>query len=312
VGLGLWRVRHLLEWLPRDGPELGYVLALRKHLNLLKSREGPKRMPAIQGKPLPGPLPVHVMTGESHWHLTCFCLYSLLEQSEAAVGITVHEDGSLTNDQRGEMVRILPQAQFVSPEQAEQTVDRFLPNQHFPALRRMRETLGLMRKLVDVHAGKTEPTLFIDSDVLFHRNPEFVTSWFRTGQQPVYILDYQDAYGYPSEVLEAVYGRPMPSRVNTGLTGIRSSEIDWDKLEFWASRLLASGGVNHFSEQALTAMLMSDLGGRPAPPEDYNVSPERAEVLHPKAVMHHYVVPSRTWYYTDAIPAFLARVVRRS
>jgi hypothetical protein len=310
VGLGLWRVRHLLEWLPRDGPELGYVLALRKHLNLLKSREGPKRMPAIQGKTIPGPLPVHVMTGESHWHLTCFCLYSLLEQS-AAIRVTVHEDGSLNNDQRSEMLRILPQAQFVSPEEAESIVDQFLPSKHFPALRRMRATLGLMRKLVDVYAANTESALFIDSDVLFYRSPEFLTRWLQTGQQPVYMLDYQDAYGYSSEALQAVYGKPMPSRVNTGLTGIRSSEIEWEKLEFWASRLLAAGGVNHFSEQALTAMLMGDLNGRPAPPEDYNVSPEREEVLHPKAVMHHYVVPSRTWYYTDAIPAFLARVTRR-
>jgi hypothetical protein len=304
-------VRHLLEWLPRDGPELGYVLALRKHFNLLKSIEAPRRMPVIEGKASDKSLPVHVMTGESHWHLTCFCLYSLLEQSAAAIRLTIHEDGSLTSEQRSELLRILPNAEFVSTRQADEIVNQFLPSEQFPALHQMRTALGLMRKLVDVHGGNTGVAFFVDSDVLFYRDPELLLQWFQTGQQPVYMLDYQDAYGYSSSVLHDIYGKPMPSRVNTGLTAIRSTDIDWEKLEFWASRLLAAGGVNHFSEQALTAMLMGDLGGQPASPEDYNVSPVREEVLRPSAVMHHYVVPSRTWYYTDAIPAFLARVTPR-
>jgi len=54
---------------------------------------------------------------------------------------------------------------------------------------------------------------------------------------------------------------------------------------------------------------MSESGGQAAPREDYVLSPERDEVRNPRAVMHHYVVPSRTWYYIDAIPRFMKRVL---
>jgi hypothetical protein len=165
-----------------------------------------------------------------------------------------------------------------------------------------------MRKILDVHAGGGGPALFLDSDILFYREPVFLDRWLREGRRPIYMKDFQDSYGYSAQVLQSAFGRSMPPRVNTGISGLYSPSIDWDRLEYWASRLPA-GEVNHFAEQALTAMLMSESGGEPAPPEDYVISPGREEVRNPRAVMHHYVVPSRTWYYIDAIPQFTTRAI---
>lgn len=309
-GFGLWRLQHLREWIPRDGPELGYALAFRKHWNLLRSFDAPKRMPTLQTRRAGDPVHVHFMAGESHWHLTCFCIYSLLTHSSLNLIPILHDDGALRASQWEEMRRIIPCLQRVTTEQAETLVDAHLPRARFPALRKMRDRLSLMRKILDVHAGGSAPGLFLDSDILFYREPVFLDRWLREGRHPIYMEDFQDSYGYSAGVLRSAFGKPMPPRVNTGISGFYSPSIDWERLEHWARRL-PDGEVNHFAEQALTAMLMSECGGQPAPAEDYVISPKREEVRSPRAAMHHYVVPSRTWYYIDAIPQFMKRTVVR-
>ena len=305
---GLWRMNPLREWIPRDGPQLGYWLAFRKHLHLLRSFDGPKRMPALQIRRSGDPVRVHFMAGESHWHLTCYCAHSLLTHSSLNLIPILHDDGTLRMHQWDEMRRIVPGFQRISVGQAEALVDEHLPRRRFPVLRRMRNELPLMRKILDVHAGGNGSGLFLDSDILFYREPVFLDRWLREGRQPIYMEDVQDSYGYSAEALRSAFGKSMPPRVNTGISGFYSPSIEWDRLEYWASRLPA-GEVNHFAEQALTAMLMGESGGQAAPPEDYVLSPKRDEVRNPRAVMHHYVVPSRTWYYIDAIPRFMKRVL---
>lgn len=306
--LGLWRIRYYWEWLPRDSREIGLAPAFRKHRNLLRSWDAPKRMPSVPVKAGESPIAIHVLTGEFHAHLTCFCLYSLLRNAAVPIVPIIYEDGTLRDDQREQLRRIIPPARFISAREAESLVNLSFPRNRFPALRSMRDRLHLMRKLLDVHAGKTGRTLFIDSDVFFYRNPDYLVEWLQHSGDPIYMLDYQSSYGYAQAVLESVYGRPMPPRVNTGLCGFNSPAIDWNKLEFWAKRLLETAGVNHFSEQALTAMAIGEGSGNAAPSDDYMISPSLAETRNPAAVMHHFVVPSRTWYYTDAIPGFLKKL----
>lgn len=306
--LGLWRLRYFYEWLPRDGREIGLATAFRKHRNLLRSWDAPRHMPAATGKGGDDKLIVHVLTGEFHAHLTCFCLFSLIEQANAGIAPIVHEDRTLKEQQRDQLRRLIPWVRFVANGEAEDLIETHFPRSRYRSLRAMRDSLPLMRKLMDVHAGQKGPTLFIDSDVLFHRNPEYLLQWLRGGRGALYLRDYQDSYGLSDSDLEWVYGRPLPPRVNTGLCGFFSPNLDWDKLEHWAALLLERGGVNHFSEQALTAMAMGDTASAAAPPEDYIVSPGVAETREPRAVMHHYVVPSRTWYYTDALPKFLLKL----
>ncbi len=311
MGLGLWRLSYFREWLAREGPELGYLLAWRKHHQLLKSWDAPRHMPTLPIEVQKNASVVHLLTGEFHWHLTCFCLYSLLEITGGAVQPIVHDDGSLKPAQQTQLQRVLPCVQFITTPAAEEVVNQHLPKERFPALRELRQRLGLMRKLIDVHLGGAGNALFLDSDILFYRDPALLRKWLQTGVRPLYMLDYQDSYGYSAAAIQHAYGKPMLPRVNTGITGFTSSAIDWQQLEFWASRLLPIEGVNHFSEQALTAMLIGKMGGEALPANDYAVSPVRTEIQKPTAAMHHYVVPSRTWYYIDAIPAFLARVANR-
>ena len=53
-----------------------------------------------------------------------------------------------------------------------------------------------MRKLTDVHAGRTGWRLFLDSDMLFFARPDFLLAWLADPRQPCHMIDVVSAYGY--------------------------------------------------------------------------------------------------------------------
>lgn len=303
-GRGLWRIPNFCRSLYLDAPKIGLSTASALHYRRLTIEHGARRLPAVQTKQSGKPLPVYFMTGREHWAMTAFCAYSLVHSSADNVQPVIMDDGSLSGPARVELQRILPYARFLTPRECGERVRTHLAKSRFPALHAMRDELPLMRKLMDLHAGASGWKLFLDSDILFFRDPRWMTDWLKQPQQPVYMHDYQNSYGYSAALLEELIGGPMPPMVNTGLCGLRSDAMDWEQLEHWAARLLAKEGVNHFSEQCLTAMLMHKTGGIGAP-RDYLVWPSKGESKHPSAVMHHYVAESRTWYHILGWPAIL-------
>ena len=299
--LGLWRIPNFVHSVWVDVPSEGLSVACQKHYRRLTQCDAARRLPSVHAR-AGQPLYVHLLSGRDYWPMTAFCVFSLLRCASANIVPLIVDDGTLSEREREALREISPGLQFSSAQECSEQVEHCLPPAQFPALRKLHSALPLMRKLLDVHAGRSGWRLFIDSDILFHREPVWMFDWLRAPERPVYMLDYQNSYGYSNALLCATTAAPMLANVNTGLCGLRSDEIDWELLEFWASRLCAAEGVNHFSEQCLTAMLMRVNGGRPAPSEEYRIKPDRVEVRHPTAAMHHYVAESRVWYYVDAWP----------
>jgi hypothetical protein len=252
-----------------------------------------------------------MMTGHEHWAMTAFCAFSLIESTQAALRPIAINDGTLQDVERSELQRILPEMQILEAAACKENVRQFVPEERFPALHAIRRDLPLMRKLLDLHAGGTGWRLFLDSDMLFFREPAWMLQWLSHPKSPVHMWDYQNSYGYSLDLLDGLIsedapGRTMPHKINTGFCGLRSDEIDWPRLEFWGQRLLASAGINHFTEQCLTAMLMAP-NRCAAPPADYLILPTKEESQKPTAAMHHYVAESRTWYHIYGWPSVLAK-----
>jgi hypothetical protein len=286
-------------------------MAARLHYRRLTIHRAAKRLPLLPGDRRGDPMPVYFMSGHEHWPMTAFCAYSLLTTTSANLIPTVLDDGTLGMDERAQLSHIIPQIQYLERDLCESRVYQQLPPTRFPSLHAMRDALPLMRKLMDLHAGLTGWRLFLDSDMLFFREPEWMLQWLRAGSAATYMHDYQNSYGYPDALLTSLLGKPLPDKVNTGLYGLRSETIDWDQLERWARDLLRAQGTNHFSEQCLIAMLMSTQRTAPAPPE-YKIWPNRIEARCPSAVMHHYVAESRTWYHVYGWPGVLRNLPRET
>lgn len=303
-GHGLWRLPNFFRSLYVDAPNLGLPTAARLHYRRLTMHRAAKRLPQVSGPRLGDPLPVYLMSGREHWHMTAFCAYSLLRSTSANLIPTVLDDGTLGFAERAQLSRIIPQIQYLERDSCEARVHHRLPRARFPSLHAMRDELPLMRKLMDLHAGLHGWRLFLDSDVLFFREPVWMLQWLRTASAATYMCDYQNSYGYPDALLTSTLGKPVLNKVNTGLYGLRSDTIDWDQLERWARGLHRALGTNHFSEQCLIAMLMSTQATSPAP-RDYRIWPNRTESRSPSAAMHHYVAESRVWYHVYGWPSVL-------
>ena len=137
----------------------------------------------------------------------------------------------------------------------------------------------------------------LDSDLLFFRRPEFLLDWLAAPDRPLHAVDCEESYGYSRALMEQLSGAPIPRLVNVGLCGLRSEAIDWDELEAWTAGLQARERTNYYLEQALVAMLAARQPCAVAPAKDYVTLPGRAEVLAPRAVMHHYVANAKRWYF---------------
>lgn len=254
-------------------------------------------LPALPPAPADaGPVVVHLMTGEKYWHQTAFCLWSLARQSGRPVQPVILDDGSLPPAARDLLRRLFPAGRVVALPEVEARLDDSLPASRFPTLRARRREFPLLRKLTDVHAGLAGWRLFLDSDMLFFRRPDFLLGWLDRPGHPLRGEDVQNAYGYPLDRLHALAGRPVPERVNTGTLGLRSDRLDWDRLEHWC-RELQRLGPHYYQEQALAALLLAGTDCDAAPAGDYVVLPLPPEALACRAVMHHYVAHSKRWYY---------------
>ena len=144
----------------------------------------------------------------------------------------------------------------------EAALDQHLPAARFPILRARRRELVLVRKLVDLHVGRSGWRLYLDSDMLFFRRPDVLLEWLHRPSLPLHMVDVQNAYGYPLELLATLAGAPVPERVNTGIIGLDSATFDWERLESWARRLQETAGTSYFLDQALMAMSWPGTGTR--------------------------------------------------
>jgi hypothetical protein len=108
------------------------------------------------------------------------------------------------------------------------------------------------------------------------------------------------SYHYSQSLIEELVGQPVTSRLNVGIVGLNSDQIDWQQVEYWIKALERVEGSSYLLEQALTAMIAAGQVPIIANEKDYIVLPAVKEVNHPVAVMHHYVDRSKEWYYKSA------------
>src|SRR5436190_23363265 len=140
-------------------------------------RTAASRLPRCTKMP-DGNVPVCFLTGHKFWEQTAFCAWSLMQASNRVFPWIVFDDGSLSHIEQAALQRVLGgHTRWVTPREAEDTLNRVLPSSRFGALRTRRLLYPNLRKLVDVHALSGGPELVLDSDLLFFRRPDFLLGW---------------------------------------------------------------------------------------------------------------------------------------
>jgi hypothetical protein len=243
------------------------------------------------------PLEVHLLTGRRFWYQTAFCLWTFARQSGRPLAPVIYDDGTLTAEFQAPLLRLFPGIRFVAQAETIARLDAHLPVAKFPVLRERWANYPNIRKLTDVHVGRSGWKLVLDSDLLFFHRPALLVDWLDRPAQPLHAVDSETSYGYSRPLMNELAGASVADLVNVGLTGLHGGEIDWERLEYWCTTLLARERTSYYLEQALIAMLVA---GRPcaiAPAAEYLTLPLPPETQDCRAVMHHYVAHSKRWYF---------------
>lgn len=290
-------LRHSL----RHGGPFAQRAAARGEADMRSAAARLPALPARHGQPFS----IHLLTGSRFVHQTAFCLHSLARVSPSPLAPEVYDDGSLDADSSALLRRLAPNLRIHDFTTLAGRLDQFLPAARFPVLRERWRDYPHIRKLVDVHLGRSGWRLVLDSDLLFWREPRLLLAWSSAPDRPLHATDCEENYGYSRPLLERLAGAPLPSLINVGLCGLRSESLDWDFLEHASATLIAAERTNYYLEQALVALIAARQGPcAVAPAADYVTLPSAAEIARPSAVMHHYVDTARGPYFRTAWRVF--------
>lgn len=263
---------------------------LEWHYHLWKGqREMAATFAALPPPPIPAgePVRMHYLTGKRYVPLTSIALISAQQSMGRPVHPVLFDDGSLDARDIATFQRLFPAAQIVREPQITTTLDRVLPADRFPFLRKIRLGYIHLRKLTDIQTAGPEWRLVLDSDIFFFHPP---TELLQLMQQRTafFMRDCMQSYGAPLPTLEALAGAPVFPQVNVGICHLNAAAIDWEFVEHCTRVLLFRHGFSYYLEQALTAILMGQARARPLS-EDYLVYPTPAQAVAGKHTALHYV-----------------------
>ena len=288
-----------LAWFARCRREGGPLEQWRDHRGRCAMIAAARTLPPLAPPPDTAP-EIFLLTGQRFWYQSAFCVHSLARHTPGGLRPVFIDDGTFDDSLAAEAQRLFPGARVQRAAETAAHLDTILPASRFPTLRAQRLTYLHLRKLTDVHAGRSGWRLVLDSDMLFFRQPTALLDWLAAPDRPIHMLDVHDAYGYPAATLAELAGKPVPAIVNVGICGFRSDDLDWEKLEAWAAQLLARHGTSYYLEQALVALLAATRDPLRLPRDDYRLFPDEAECLAPTAALHHYVDLSKRGYFRHA------------
>ena len=241
---------------------------------------------------------IYFLTGKKYWYQTAFCLYSLQKHAKINIKATIVDDGSFDEELESQVKKQFPSSEVIRKATIETLLDNILPESRYPNIRKRRIEYPHLRKLTDVHVltGK-DWKIVLDSDMLFFNPPQDILEWYRKPEKMLFMADIEESYGYPISYLQSLAGtNDFPSKLNVGITGIPSSSIDWDKMEFWIGDSIDKYGKSYLQEQGLTAALAARHGYLLLPEESYKVMPIVSQ-NYPPEILHHYVADSKFDYF---------------
>jgi hypothetical protein len=264
-----------------------------------KMRSAAKYLPVHRVDP--DGLPVYFLTGKNYIHQTLFCINSLLKVSGEKYHFFLVDDGTFTQEITDLVAQKLPGCTIIDALQISGNLEKYMNEDEFPVLRHKRKVYPHIKKITDIH---TIPPfgwkLVMDSDMLFWKEPIAVDQWLRQPDQPVYMVDCAESYGYSPGLMQQLSGKRIPDFLNVGIIGLDGSKLRWEDIEMWVRELEEKEGRSYYLEQALSAMIVGEQQSTVLNIEEYKVNPGISDLENKRNVLHHYVDLSKQIYYQEA------------
>lgn len=189
------------------------------------------------------------------------CLGSLAKHSREPVRFQLHDDGSLTENDREQLLNELPIHAIISRRQADAIASERLSRHPHCARYRQRYVYGL--KLFDTpFLAPKDDLAFCDTDIFFLRPFRDLFSWPDEQTGCLMMQDFQNAFAFrPWHLMQPQI--KVPARLNCGLFFFRRDNYDLDFLEWLLGHYEPLFDARyHWTEQTCWAALAWRCQGR--------------------------------------------------
>jgi hypothetical protein len=253
-----------------------------------------------------GHFAVRTLMGAGSFRSSVICLRSVVACAHEPLRLIVHDDGTLTADQRDLLrTEVSPEITFVMRRDSD---DAVLPRlAKHPACLAYRQISPLALKLFDIVMLNDGPMTFIDSDIFFRRT---VTRLFDPSRvrQPVFMDNTTHAYAIRPWMAWPLAAVRLAGRVNTGLIVGWTAGIDLDFTEWLIARLtknIVYHTRSYWVEQTCWAALAARTESRLFDPRQVAMASSSMSGVTSETVAIHFVSSFRQALtnYQEQIPA---------
>lgn len=229
----------------------------------------------------------------SDWVLLVWMLKSLLMWQKEMPALVIHIQKHIKPSAVALIRYHFPGARLIMPDESELVVSRYLIEKKLPRTLYWWQRSGVMNKLVAVQVFcRAENVLWLDSDILFYRQPVECFSEIDTlVERVVFQRDCSSNYTIPVQESSSLVGVRLLPCVNTGIV-LRSRDFlsleDVERYLQYPEIACSSGHI----EQTLQALCISASGAYSYLPETYAIEMNRS--MDPaNLVCRHYAGPSK-------------------
>ena len=254
---------------------------------------------------------IRTLICHGHVPMAVRCLASLARCHRQPFRTCVHDDGTLTDDDRERLAGAAPDVTFVDRAAADAQVAERLAGH--PACLAYRRAQVMALKLFDVvllAAG--EPVYYCDGDILFARPFQGFAAALADAPRPLVLMrDLFNTYSLGWRRLLRSGGVPLADRVNAGVLLLDPAMLDLDFVE-WFLRRPEANDFPGFAEQTAWSALAQRSGGSLLDPSQFafprvDDDPPGAGRRTAGPVAWHFVAPLR-----GKFPAYAASIEQRA
>lgn len=242
------------------------------------------------------PVTVRTLLCHRDVEMALHCLGSLVQCSADPITIAVHDDGSLTAEDRERLAQALPGSRVIERHEADEIMGERLAKHEGARAFRAGSVWGL--KLLDVALVEAGDCYYIDGDVRFFRPFSGLFCRAALAGGSVFLRDtVWTAYSVRPWHLLDRRGLRVCEGINTGLTLIDRAKYDLDFVD-WFLRQPDWRVIPAWTEPTCWAALALRANGRAVHPEDLvNLYP-RSRVT-PATIGAHFLSAHRRFFQAD-------------
>lgn len=196
---------------------------------------------------------VHSLVCSKHVYGYLFAIVSFLKYHND-VSVVVHDDGTLSKDDRKLILNCVNGARIISKEEADKEVNPLLQNH--PECRRYRDEFVNAKQLFDfAFLSKGKKIIGLDSDTLFLNEPKELIDWINGDERVI-------KYGYEPELssqkeFRSLFNLDSDDGVNIGFLCFFEDIINLNLIE---NILKRAGSFNWYTGQNVFSVLLTNTG----------------------------------------------------